>query len=615
MNFLTTLAKIIVVPLVLVLGAAGYHFQTQSYGATGNAGANALYEQSLAQPLGTTDANMYVTSGADVQGNLLPLNSYQCLSVDTGQPNFEAVCGTVTTSSTAGLTLLVSLRGLSTQTATTSNASFIFTHRRGADVRITDFPALTVVNNELNGVQNIPNLLTYDQSVLITGTSPSTTVATKYYVDNTVTSGAPNATTLVKGIVQLANSAQAALGTILGSTGASLVLSSSLSTSTPYNSGSNVVPITGINEKLSQLFLDLTQQFNFSSIFTTLASSTNATSTNFTVTNNALFNGAATFNGAVNGLTSLSTSFTAGQTITTAQAVNVLPYPVNQITYDNSSNFSATGSSVTQSFTVGANSNRGLIVDLITGGADASGITYAGVSMTKENSTSITGSTDFLDQWYLSAPATGSNSIIITLGGSQAINAIAYSYYNIAQSGQPELKSAQGGTNCSASLTPLTNGDLLSGVAYSSSGPAGGTVYTNNKVTNAGNTSMQAGDSGNIYPPSAQTITSSGGGTNNGCQIVAFAPIMTSATPRVYIADNTQSWTATSTIGFAVNSSTAGNPITIQTDGIYTGLSGLTIGLPYYLTANGALTSTIPSILHKLGISTSATSLLITNIY
>lgn len=244
------------------------HITTQSFGATSNAGANALYEQSLAQPLGTTDPNMYVTSGADVQGNLLPVNSYQCLSVDTGQPNFEAVCGNVTSSATSGLILNITLRGLSTQTATTSNASYIFTHRRGADVRITDFPSLTVLTNQLNGVQTIPNLLTYDTGVLINTLSPSSTIATKYYVDNVVVSGAPNASAIVKGIVQLATAAQAALGTILGSTGASLVLPASIATSTPYNSGLNVVPVTGTNEKLSQLFLDLTQAFTWTGAHT-----------------------------------------------------------------------------------------------------------------------------------------------------------------------------------------------------------------------------------------------------------------------------------------------------------------------------------------------------------
>lgn len=240
----------------------------QSFGATSNAGANALFEQSLAQPLGTTDANMYVTSGADVQGNLLPLNSYECLSVDTGQPNFEAICGNVTASGITGLTLAVTLRGLSTQTATTSNSSFIFTHRRGADVRITDFPTLTVVNNELNGVQNIPNPVFYSSNFtpsFWTGTA-SNTLATIGIVNSTAAAGCGNSSEVFNGCVQLATAAQAAAGTSIGSTGARLVPPNSLFNATP--AASILVPVTSAAGKLAQGFIDLTQAFIWSGLHT-----------------------------------------------------------------------------------------------------------------------------------------------------------------------------------------------------------------------------------------------------------------------------------------------------------------------------------------------------------
>jgi hypothetical protein len=262
-----------------------------SFSATANPGANALWENSLAQPLGTADANMYVTSGADVQGNLLPLNSYQCMTVDIGQPNAEYICGTVTASATSGLTLSLSLRGLSTATATTSNSAFIFTHRRGADVRITDFPVLTILNNQLQGVQTIPTELQYANTVFIGSNDATTSIPTKYYVDQIAVSGAPNASTLVKGIVQLATAAQAALGTILGSTGANLVLPASMATSTPTFQGTNAIPVTGTNNKLSQLFLDFTQLFTFTGGVINTASSTNTATTTIvanSVTNRAL---------------------------------------------------------------------------------------------------------------------------------------------------------------------------------------------------------------------------------------------------------------------------------------------------------------------------------------
>lgn len=268
-TFYTILAPLIAIGIsVLALVHAGA--MTTNFGATANAGANALFEQSLAQPLGTTDTNMYVTSGADIQGNLLPLNSYQCLSLDTGQPNFEAICGNVTASATSGLTLAVTIRGLSTQTATTSNPSFIFTHRRGADVRITDFPALTVVNNQLSGTQVIPNAIYYSSNFTPSfwTTAPSSTLATLGIVNSTAAAGCGNANETASGCSQLATSIQAALGTSLGSTNARLVIGNNLATSTPYNGGTNVIPVTGTNEKLSQLFLDLTQAFTWSGLHT-----------------------------------------------------------------------------------------------------------------------------------------------------------------------------------------------------------------------------------------------------------------------------------------------------------------------------------------------------------
>lgn len=104
------------------------------------------------------------------------------------------------------------------------------------------------------------------------------------YVNSVVAAGAANASETVKGIIQLATGAQAALGTSLGSTGARLALGNNLATSTPYNSGSNVVPVTGTNEKLSQLFLDLTQAFSFSGLNTFTAGFLSTASSTLTAT-------------------------------------------------------------------------------------------------------------------------------------------------------------------------------------------------------------------------------------------------------------------------------------------------------------------------------------------
>jgi hypothetical protein len=101
------------------------------------------------------------------------------------------------------------------------------------------------------------------------------------YVNSVVAAGAANASESVKGIIQLATGVQAALGTSAGSTGARLVLGNNLATSTPTFTGTNVIPVTGTNQKLSQLFFDLTQGFTWTGlhIFNTGGILDNASST------------------------------------------------------------------------------------------------------------------------------------------------------------------------------------------------------------------------------------------------------------------------------------------------------------------------------------------------
>lgn len=105
-----------------------------------------------------------------------------------------------------------------------------------------------------------------------TGTFNATTseFASVAYVNGVVAAGAANATAAVKGIVQLATAVQAAAGTALGSTGASLVAPNSLFNAT--QSATTIVPVTNTSGKLSQLFLDLTQAFTFTATTTLSAS-------------------------------------------------------------------------------------------------------------------------------------------------------------------------------------------------------------------------------------------------------------------------------------------------------------------------------------------------------
>lgn len=130
---------------------------------------------------------------------------------------------------------------------------------RGTSVELTDAPILLEIANKLNGSQRIDALLRYDDTILITSASATTTLASKYYVDNVVTAGCADATSAVRGCVELASGLEAASTTSIGGTGASLVLPSSFATSSPYTPG-NYVPITNARGVLSPLFIATTTQ-------------------------------------------------------------------------------------------------------------------------------------------------------------------------------------------------------------------------------------------------------------------------------------------------------------------------------------------------------------------
>lgn len=92
------------------------------------------------------------------------------------------------------------------------------------------------------------------------------------------------------------------------------------------------------------------------------------------------------------------------------------------------------------------------------------GITYNGVALTQVN-TSAASTNRRADLWYLIAPATGANNVIVTLSGipDGFFNAGVGSYTGAAQGSQPEASGVSGVPNASAttttakSLTTLTD--------------------------------------------------------------------------------------------------------------------------------------------------------------
>lgn len=104
------------------------------------------------------------------------------------------------------------------------------------------------------------------------------------------------------------------------------------------------------------------------------------------------------------------------------------------IAYDASSKSSASATSVTFAHTC-TGSDRLLMVNAYwAGSATVSSITYNGVAMTNVVSPLDTGGGERHGMFYLVAPATGANNVVLTLSGSTDIEVSAVSYTGVHQS-------------------------------------------------------------------------------------------------------------------------------------------------------------------------------------
>lgn len=259
----TKIFSVLAVPFIFVAGL----FSTP---ANLNLGASipqvaAVFETSLLSPITSSATSLTLTANSVRGGSTL--SGFNCFTIDEGRAEREDVCGTVSGTSMTGIT-----RGVDPLTATTTNATLQFAHRRGAQVKITDFPLIGIMRHQLNGSDTFPNTLAYASSTILTQASTTSTqipyvgwvfnnfvdkyntqviagaktfsntatfsvvptsasapvagsdLANKTYVDGVAIVGASNADTTTKGIVEEATVAEINAGTATGGTGAKLFI-------------------------------------------------------------------------------------------------------------------------------------------------------------------------------------------------------------------------------------------------------------------------------------------------------------------------------------------------------------------------------------------------------
>ena len=137
----------------------------------------ANFESSLASGITDTATTMTLTSVAIRGGGTL--SGYQCFAIDEGAAQAEFVCGTASSTSVTGLT-----RGLSPADGITEDTDLQFSHRRGASVKITDFPLIQRIKSQNDGTGTYESVLSYASGVTPTGGSE---LADVEYVTSAIT--------------------------------------------------------------------------------------------------------------------------------------------------------------------------------------------------------------------------------------------------------------------------------------------------------------------------------------------------------------------------------------------------------------------------------------------
>lgn len=703
--------------------------------------SNTLYLAGSGVIIGAT--SVVLTTFSDIYANVLTMTDFGVVGYITLEPdttNEEAAQFTGVTANANGTYTLTGVSTLLAKSPYTATSGLVRAHSGGTKVVITDNVAFW------NTFGNVKNTNTWDsvQTFSALPTIPvtplvSTDAASKDYVDNTAVAGAPNASTTVKGIVELATQIEFNNRTTTGGTGALLVVTPDTVRSTKLSdyqaeSGQNVTmtiaspavisetshglsandtvtftttgalptgisPSTvyyviaagltsnayeisatlggaAINTSGTQSGIQTAQRantyvitvvpnlssasFSAGQTFSFKASNANTRASTLTVATINTANivnpkgGALVANDILAGMmvtveydgtsmvmqnpvantvslvagaypagdgsaitnlapTKTISSFTAGPAITAGQPVSVIPYQSDGgILVDTAANVTSSNS---YSFTVASNSNRGLVVFVHgTGSASSTQVTYAGVTMTQIDTTGVIGS-DSCQSYYLNAPTTGSNTLVITMSSGTAAHSSYYSLYNVKQSAQPEAHTQNfANPNITLTLSTIADGAMMLGGATSGGSVvlSGTGAYAN--VVGAGG--FGSADSGQVFP-AAQSIslTATTSTSTAACMLSiapATVPVQGTVSPSSSANTTNQFYNKyNSFVGFANSSVSTGQSVSVTTSGVVTGLSSLsTIGKGYYLADSaGTISSTVGTNSKKVGVALSATTL------
>jgi hypothetical protein len=547
----------------------------------------------LATAMAVAATTATLQSATDDDGNALPAGVYFFAIDGNNSQKEHVVC------SLSG-TALTNIKSISRQGVQTSGCAR--THRVGSTVELTDFAHLRYINDLLSGSTALDssNPLTYDGTASIT--SPNQ-LATKAYVDGVAIAGGANASSTIKGISKLTVDP--------------------VSSSNPLAVGDNDPRVPTANQIAALAGTSGTAPSGSNKLVDNNDTATSGANKVLRLDGSGklpALDGSQLTN--VSGVSALLQAVTAGPAIT-----GIVPLYIGPYQSDGGVKLDAKAtntSNVTTSFTVGNNANRILVVFVAatTNGAAVNSLTYGGVAMTQVDTFGVSNGAAYT--FILIAPPIGANNLIASMSAGTCDVSI-YSYYNAAQTSQPEAHTASqsASTAFNVNLATVANGALVvSGVfPGGSSLTVSGNGYTYNTQT-AGSTHIESGDSGQVFPAvtSINITTPSLGGILSAVLMLSLAP----ATAPVFAVSpaaaanisNLFYNTYASFLGFSTASASAGASLEATVGGVVTGLSGLTTGAQYYLgNSAGTIQKSAGTNSRKLGIALSSTTLLLTNIW
>jgi len=197
-------------------------------------------ETSLATAISSSAASLTAASITTDDGVVLPSGTYG-ITVDQGTNQQEHMI--VSFAGTTAGTIIT--RGVSVIDGTTNIPALQFAHARGASIKFTDHPVLIRILRVIQGTDTLDSKLSYTSHPTF---SSNTELIDKKYADDLAIAGAPDASTIVKGIVEAATDAELQAGTATGATGALLAATGS---SFKQAGTANKVPVGDSNGKLA----------------------------------------------------------------------------------------------------------------------------------------------------------------------------------------------------------------------------------------------------------------------------------------------------------------------------------------------------------------------------